>query len=139
MHAPCEWGEKPEAESQGLTYPYPTNAVILSPALCPSTPTVPLAWNGSAPEASGRIETAFRLRAQLSTSTGAAMGLPTMWGLWNPVMGALCTPSRETPIMPASSSVMPWGIGEYWGMGINYLGYEEKWTVNYVLLFSGRT
>ena len=42
-------------------------------------------------------------------------------------------------LMPASSSVMPWGIGEYWGMGINYLGYEEKWTVNYVLLFSGRT
>lgn len=32
-------------------------------------------------------------------------------------MGALCTPLKEMPIMPASSSVMPWEIGEYWGMG----------------------
>ena len=45
------------------------------------------------------------------------------------------TGATISSIMPASSSVMPWGIGEYWGMGINYLGYEEKWTVNYVLLF----
>ena len=60
LHAPCEWGEKPEAKSQGLTYPYPTNAVILNPALFPSTPTVLPAWNGSDPEASGRIGTAFR-------------------------------------------------------------------------------
>ena len=103
LHAPCEWGEKPEAESQGLTYPYPTNAVILSLALCPSTPTAQLAWNGSAPAVNGRIETASRLRAQLSTSIGAAMGLPTMWGLWNPAMGALSTPSKEMPIMRVSS------------------------------------
>ena len=116
-----------------------TNAVILNPALCPSILTVPPAWNGSAPEASGRIETAFRLQVRSYTSTGAETALPTMWELWNPVMGASSTPSRGMPIMPASSSVMPWGIGEYWGMGINYLGYEEKWTVNYVLLFSGRT
>ena len=139
MHAPCEWGEKPEAKSQGHTYPYLTSADTLNPALCPSTPTVPLAWNGSAPEASGRIETAFRLPARSYTSTGVEMAWLTMWELWNPVMVALCTPLRGMPIMPASSSVMPWGIGEYWGMGINYLGYEEKWTVNYVLLFSGRT
>ena len=117
MHAPCEWGEKPEAESQGLTYPYPTNAVILNPALCPSILTVPPAWNGSAPEASGRIGTAFRLLARSYTLTGAETALQTMWELWNPVMEALCTPSRETPIMLASSSVMPWEIGGYWGMG----------------------
>ena len=117
LHAPCEWGEKPEAESQGLTYPYPTNAAILSPALSPSIPTAPPAWNGSAPEASGRIETAFRLPARSYTSTGAEMEWQTMWELWNPVMAALCTPLRVTPIMPANSSVMPWGIGGYWGMG----------------------
>ena len=39
-----------------------------------------------------------------------------MWELWNPVMAALCTPLRETPTMPASSSVMLWEIGGYWGM-----------------------
>ena len=64
LHAPCEWGEKPEAKSQGLTYPYLTNAVILSPALSLSIPTVPPAWNGSAPEVDGRIETAFRLQVR---------------------------------------------------------------------------
>ena len=110
-------GEKPEAKSQGHTYPYPTNAVILSLGLYPSTPTVPPAWNGSAPKVSGRSETAFRLLARSYTSTGAEMEWQTMWGLWNPVMGALCTPLRATPIMPANSSVMPWGIGEYWDTG----------------------
>lgn len=30
LHAPCEWGEKPEAKSQGLTYPYPTSAGTLT-------------------------------------------------------------------------------------------------------------
>ena len=94
-----------------------TSADTLNPALCPSTPTVPLAWNGSAPEASGRIETAFRLPARSYTSTGVEMAWLTMWGLWNHAMEALCTPSRGMPIMPASSSVMPWGIGGYWGMG----------------------
>ena len=117
LHAPCEWGEKPEAKSQGLTYPYPTNAVILSLGLYPSIPTAPLAWSGSVPEAGGRIETAFRLPARSYTSTGAETALPTMWELWNPVMAALCTPSRGMLIMPASSSVMLWGIGGYWGMG----------------------
>ena len=73
LHAPCEWGEKPEAESQGLTYPYPTSAVILNLGLYPSIPTAPLAWNGSAPEASGRIETAFRLQVRSFISIGAAM------------------------------------------------------------------
>ena len=116
LHAPCEWGEKPEAESQGLTYPYPTSAVILNPALCPSTPTAQLAWNGSAPEASGRIGTASRLPVRSYTSTGAETALPTMWELWNPVMEVSSTPSRGTLIMPANSSVMPWGIGGYWGM-----------------------
>ena len=117
LHAPCEWGEKPEAESQGLTYPYPTNAGTLSPALCPSTPTAPPAWNGSAPEVSGRIETAFQLQVRSFISIGAAMALPTMWGLWNPVMAALCTPLRGMPIPPANSSAMLWEIGGYWGMG----------------------
>lgn len=112
LHAPCEWGEKPEAESQGLTYPYPTNAVILNLALYPSTPTVPPAWNGSAPAVSGRIETASRPLARSYTSTGAEMEWQTMWELWNPVMAVLSIPLKETPVMPASSSVMLWGIGE---------------------------
>lgn len=73
LHAPCEWGEKPEAESQGLTYPYPTNADTLNPALFPSTPTVPPAWIGSAPEISGRIETAFQLQVRSFISIGAVM------------------------------------------------------------------
>ena len=64
LHAPCEWGEKPEAESQGLTYPYPISAAISSPALYPSIPTVPPAWNGSVPEVNGRIGTAFLLPAR---------------------------------------------------------------------------
>ena len=64
LHAPCEWGEKPEAESQGLTYPYPTNADTLNPALFPSTPTVLPAWNGSVPEVNGGIETAFLFPAR---------------------------------------------------------------------------
>ena len=96
-------GEKPEAKSQGHTYPYPTNAVILSLGLYPSTPTVPPAWNGSAPKVSGRSETAFRLLARSYTSTGAEMGWQTMWELWNPVMATLCTPLKEMPIMPVSS------------------------------------
>ena len=99
LHAPCEWGEKPEAESQGLTYPYPTSAVILNLGLYPSIPTVPPAWNGSVPEASGRIETVSRLPARSYTSTGAEMGWQTMWELWNPVMGIPSTPSRGMPIM----------------------------------------
>ena len=73
LHAPCEWGEKPEAKSQGLTYPYPTSAVILNLGLYQSIPTVPPAWNGSAPEVNGRIETASRPQARSYTSTGAAM------------------------------------------------------------------
>ena len=40
-----------------------------------------------------------------------------MWELWNPAMGVSCTPLKGMPIMPASSSVMPWEIGGYWGMG----------------------
>ena len=40
-----------------------------------------------------------------------------MLELWNPVMEALYTPLRGMPIMPASSSVMLWETGEYWGMG----------------------
>ena len=73
LHAPCEWGEKPEAESQGLTYPYPTNAGTLSPVLYPSILTVLPAWNGFVPEASGRIETATRLPGQSFISIGAEM------------------------------------------------------------------
>ena len=92
------------------------SAGTLSPALCPSIPTAPLAWNGSAPEASGRIETAFRLPARSYTSTGAEMEWQTMWELWNPVMEVSSTPSRGTPIMPASSSVMPLEIEGYWDM-----------------------
>ena len=118
LHAPCEWGEKPEAESQGLTYPYASNADTLNPALCPSIPTAPLAWNGSAPEASGRIGTASRPLARSYTSTGAEMEWQTMWELWNPVMAALCTPLRGMPITPANSSAMLWEIEEYWGMDI---------------------
>ena len=73
LHAPCEWGEKPEAESQGLTYPYPTSAVILNLGLYPSIPTVPPAWSGSAPEASGRIGIAFRLQVRSFILIGAEM------------------------------------------------------------------
>ena len=73
LHAPCEWGEKPEAESQGLTYPYPINAGTLSPVLYPSILTVPPAWNGSAPEVNGRIETAFRLQVRSFILIGAEM------------------------------------------------------------------
>ena len=116
LHAPCEWGEKPEAKSQGLTYPYPTNAVILNLGLYPSTPTVPPAWNGFAPEASGRIGTASRLPARSYTSTGAETALPTMLELWNPVMGASSTPSKGMQIMRVNSSVTPLEIEEYWGM-----------------------
>ena len=32
LHAPCEWGEKPEAESQGLTYPYANSVGTSNPA-----------------------------------------------------------------------------------------------------------
>ena len=46
----------------------------------------------------------------------ASLSVPG-WGLWNPAMAALCTPSREMPIMPASSLAIPWEIGGYWGMG----------------------
>lgn len=99
LHAPCEWGEKPEAESQGLTYPYVSNADTLNPALYPSILIVPPAWNGSAPEASGRIETAFRLPARSYTSTGAEMEWQTMWELWNRATEALCTPLRGMPMM----------------------------------------
>ena len=95
----------------------PISAVILNLALYPSAPTVPPAWSGSAPEVNGRIETAFLLLARSYTSTGAEMEWQTMWGLWNPVMEVSYTPLKGMPIMPASSSVMPWGIGGYWGMG----------------------
>ena len=73
LHAPCEWGEKPEAESQGLTYPYPTSAVILNLGLYPSILTAPPAWNGSAPEVNGRIETASQFQVQSFISIGAEM------------------------------------------------------------------
>ena len=39
-----------------------------------------------------------------------------MWELWNPVMEISCTLLKAMLIMLASSSVMPWGIGGYWGM-----------------------
>ena len=59
----------------------PISAVILNLALYPSTPTVPPAWSGSAPEVNGRIETAFLLLARSYTSTGAEMEWQTMWGI----------------------------------------------------------
>ena len=46
----------------------------------------------------------------------ASLSVPG-WELWNPVMEVSSTPSREMPTMPASSSAIPWEIGEYWGMG----------------------
>ena len=89
----------------------------MNPGLCPSTPTAPPVCSGSAPDASGSIETASRPLARSYTSTGAEMEWQTMWELWNPVMEVSYTPLKGMPIMPASSSVMLWEIGGYWGMG----------------------
>ena len=56
LHAPCEWGEKPEAKSQGLTYPYPMSVDISTLASFPNSPPAETVCFGSSPEANGSPE-----------------------------------------------------------------------------------
>ena len=62
LHAPCEWGEKPEAESQGLTYPYVTNAAISRVALCPSFLIAPMVWIGLRAGGTGKAGVIYQNR-----------------------------------------------------------------------------
>lgn len=77
LHAPCEWGEKPEAESQGLTYPYPINADILRLELSPNSAIAPLECSDFKVGDSGRAEVLPRSQAGSCFSIGAAMENPT--------------------------------------------------------------
>lgn len=103
LHAPCEWGEKPEAKGQGLTYPYVINVGIWTPEFCPNSPTAIRALPGSRNGDSGRDGITSPARGTLSFPTMTTTAAPTMWGSWNPATVAPSIPSREMPIMPASS------------------------------------
>ena len=63
LHAPCEWGEKPEAESQGLTYPYGTSAGLLILAQCQNSHTAMTELPGFKRVASGRAGVIYQNRA----------------------------------------------------------------------------
>lgn len=116
MHAPCEWGEKPEAESQGLTYPYPTNVVILKPRLSPSSPIAMPASRGSRAGVSGRQEDTAPARETSFSLTGTTTVFLTMWGSWNPATDTMFTLWRAMRIMLCNNSAIRSIIAELRGM-----------------------
>lgn len=81
LHAPCEWGEKPEAESQGLTYPYRTNAAISRTGLFRSLRAAYKALSGLRKEDNGRTAALRQKQDTLSSSIGKVTVLQTMWVL----------------------------------------------------------
>ena len=78
LHAPCEWGEKPEAESQGLTYPYPTSVVISKAGLSRNSQAAWTAQIGLRVTDNGKTETTSRRQAILFSLIGKATEKPTM-------------------------------------------------------------
>lgn len=78
LHAPCEWGEKPEAESQGLTYPYPTNADISKAGLSQNLQAAWMVQIGLRVTGNGKTEVMSRRQAILFSLIGKATEKPTM-------------------------------------------------------------
>lgn len=83
LHAPCEWGEKPEAESQGLTYPYPTNVAISKAGLSRNLQAVWTARIGLRATGNGKTEAMSRRQATSSSLIGRAMEKQTTLDLWS--------------------------------------------------------
>lgn len=114
LHAPCEWGEKPEAESQGLTYPYPTSAAISTQALSRNLQAASGVSNGSEIADYGRTTATNPVPVTLSFSIGIIKVRqarrtenPIMWGLLKKSRTAQFTPWRAIPAIVAEKITMP--------------------------------